>query len=891
MRAIVNNMKNIDSSSLVLSKSASKSNIFKQYKKILVTGYFYRGNLGDDLFLEVWKFIASRIFPKDIFFLDFVTVDDLKIYSGKKDFDIVIIAGGDVFVDYFLIELFSIFGKWEFSGQIFAISVGIPYRDVVLNYTFEKMSLVICRAKKDELFLHNHYNSKNITYFPDISIYLPLMFPDDSTKDILKNDVDVDSCQCELFKRKRVGVFPIRNIYKNNSFYNKIIENLASCLENIRDDNYEIYLIPFCNFLTQNDSLIINDIYEKLKDKKYIHNISKSYSAKEMFSIFKKLDFAICMRYHAHMFAIMANTPLMSFNTTRKVRNLLNDVSLDNVCYSLPVDNDCLPIDLSKDIFMQKWNILVSTQDDIKIKMSDFVKFIDKIPEFENTILDAIAKPTEKISLDEKKNSMKSIPVVIECLLDYIQTIPEKNDCTFKEKTVKSLVLDIQENKTRFYDLIKQDISKKRQLEIAEFLSALVCFNLVATPYPSYHYGMSRKILTENFKVKDDFTWVYKDNLKNFENNVIYIDEKNFKPKLSLFNATYVGTNDFNNSHRSGWKYVLNNLMKFHSDTHSIILDNYVDRTFHWAHDVYKFTKVIPFKQKWCGFIHHTFDLEYSEYNIPNLFKKPLFIESLSTCFALFTLSKDLAVKLRKILDENNYQNICVANFIHPTECSKHIFTIEKFMNNKERKIVNIGGWLRDHYLIYRLMINTRDFKKFISLKKAHLKGSSMNHYFKPENFSLLLKNVDSDKNEILFNFKNFPEIPENTNKFVKGFLENVYNDWKSVETIDSLSNNNYDILLSENIVFLNLIDASTVNTVIECIVRCTPILVNKLPSIVEMLGEEYPFYYSSIFEASEKVNNLDLIKKTFRYLVCLNKKQFSMEYFLNSIENWFKTV
>ena len=63
----------------------------------------------------------------------------------------------------------------------------------------------------------------------------------------------------------------------------------------------------------------------------------------------------------------------------------------------------------------------------------------------------------------------------------------------------------------------------------------------------------------------------------------------------------------------------------------------------------------------------------------------------------------------------------------------------------------------------------------------------------------------------------------------------------KSVEVMEHLSDSAYDELLSENVVFLNLIDASAVNTVIECIVRNTPLIINRLPAIVEILGEDYP--------------------------------------------------
>ena len=66
----------------------------------------------------------------------------------------------------------------------------------------------------------------------------------------------------------------------------------------------------------------------------------------------------------------------------------------------------------------------------------------------------------------------------------------------------------------------------------------------------------------------------------------------------------------------------------------------------------------------------------------------------------------------------------------------------------------------------------------------------------------------------------------------------------------DQISNADYDRLLSENIVFVELHDANANNAIIECIARATPLLINPLPAVVEYLGRDYPLYYSSLEEA-----------------------------------------
>jgi len=118
-----------------------------------------------------------------------------------------------------------------------------------------------------------------------------------------------------------------------------------------------------------------------------------------------------------------------------------------------------------------------------------------------------------------------------------------------------------------------------------------------------------------------------------------------------------------------------------------------------------------------------------------------------------------------------------------------------------------------------------------------------------------------------------------------KGEFHSSYYD--TADTMPFLANEEYDELLSKNIVFLKLYDASANNTVLECIMRDTPLLVNPLPAIREYLGDDYPFYYHSFEEAVEKANDFDLIEKTHNYLRTSSiKAKLSVDYFRESFMN-----
>jgi hypothetical protein len=105
-----------------------------------------------------------------------------------------------------------------------------------------------------------------------------------------------------------------------------------------------------------------------------------------------------------------------------------------------------------------------------------------------------------------------------------------------------------------------------------------------------------------------------------------------------------------------------------------------------------------------------------------------------------------------------------------------------------------------------------------------------------------------------------------------------------SVTLIDFQGDAEYDELLASSVIFLYLVDASAVNTVIECIVRTTPILINPLPAVVEYLGPKYPLYYTSLEHAAELAADRNQIRRAHRYLKRLDKSRLTMDYFLRHI-------
>ena len=96
-----------------------------------------------------------------------------------------------------------------------------------------------------------------------------------------------------------------------------------------------------------------------------------------------------------------------------------------------------------------------------------------------------------------------------------------------------------------------------------------------------------------------------------------------------------------------------------------------------------------------------------------------------------------------------------------------------------------------------------------------------------------------------------------------------------------------YDELLEKNIVFIDLIDASANNTILECIIRNTPIIVNKLEAVVEYLGDDYPLYFENLEEIPLLLDEVKILE-AHNYLCNLNKSEYFIDYFCKKVFNIF---
>lgn len=334
-------------------------------------------------------------------------------------------------------------------------------------------------------------------------------------------------------------------------------------------------------------------------------------------------------------------------------------------------------------------------------------------------------------------------------------------------------------------------------------------------------------------------------------------------------------TRDDRAHHRSGWRDAMRSLHPLHN-ADGVLFEGFIDEPFAIQHPrsgirsgpgllealrrrtydgrlTSEELHVVPFTEPWVGFLHNPPDMpRWFHYDKApqTIFAKPVWQESLRHCRGLFTLSEYLANWLRQATGKP------VSALIHPTVQPSVSFSVDRFLANPDKRIVQAGWWLRSLSAIFRLPLGSNP----LGYRKLRL----------VPNFAA---GADAHLRELL-------------GRECTALGITVDPGVSDVETCAHIPNDAYDDLLAENIVFVELYDASANNTVVECIARATPLLINPLPAVVEYLGERYPLYYTDLADAAAKAMDVGRLRAAHEYLLgCDTRDKLDLGCFRRSVE------
>lgn len=304
--------------------------------------------------------------------------------------------------------------------------------------------------------------------------------------------------------------------------------------------------------------------------------------------------------------------------------------------------------------------------------------------------------------------------------------------------------------------------------------------------------------------------------------------------------------------HRSGWPYVVSALKEHQKDT-GILLDDFVERTFKPdRHSSSLLNRILPFsddaptwREPWVGIFHYppNFPEWFDPYSNPEaIFSGSRFKKSIRHLRGAIALSEYMAKWLRTKLD------VPVTAIKHPTEFPHMKFTWDAFSYNRDKKLVQVGWYLRNYRAIHQVAV-PHEFRK---LRLAQEKPWIIEAQKRTDQHSPFRDRRDT------------------------GFVH--IESW--------MENSEYDRLLCENIMFMEVFDASANNAIVEAIVRETPIVVNRHPAIVEYLGADYPLFYDDIREVRQLMT-LSVIRQAHEYLRALDKEDLRIDNFIQRLADF----
>ena len=200
-----------------------------------------------------------------------------------------------------------------------------------------------------------------------------------------------------------------------------------------------------------------------------------------------------------------------------------------------------------------------------------------------------------------------------------------------------------------------------------------------------------------------------------------------------------------------------------------------------------------PLARPWVGVVHQPWRHDRAWPDAERVLASDVWRTSRPFCRGLWTLARDLADTLRP-----RVPGILVDSVLHPARDPGGRFD-PACLEGGDRTLLHVGGWLRDRQAF--LDVEAPGYRKLLLAPRG------------PE--------LDRLRGLAGVDHREHAPAPE------------------------------YERLLARSVVFLNLGPVAASNTVLECLVRATPLVVNDRPALREYLGEDYPLFYRDLDEAA----------------------------------------
>lgn len=297
--------------------------------------------------------------------------------------------------------------------------------------------------------------------------------------------------------------------------------------------------------------------------------------------------------------------------------------------------------------------------------------------------------------------------------------------------------------------------------------------------------------------------------------------------------------------HHSGWPWVLANMRRYETPD-GILFDDFMDRTLFFAE--HRVPQEFPYKEPFVGIFHHAADCpRWMRFLRGRLLYEELkcdrWLAVRDNCKGIIVLSKHVSDQLKGLVEPP----VCVIK--HPILDAGSRWSVDRW-EKTQKQVCQVGYYGRNVHAIWQLPPVYGC--KYIRFK---VRGRSFQQH-----------NMAAQKR-----FKR-------TRQYYPGVVDQ-----------SPIPNEMYDDMLCRSVVLMELLMGSANNVVVECIVRGTPLLINRYPAVVEYLGEDYPLYYDTLDHAASLINKPTLVE-AHEYLMKLDKRDLTAESFVRSVQRFIGT-
>jgi hypothetical protein len=821
-------------------------------KRLLALGFFGRGNLGDQVYPLVLQCKLSN------FEVTCACTDDIsEVPPGT---DAILVGGGDVVNPFFMRKVSRLLAA--FVGPAYLISVGIPYNGPDLRF-LRLFDHVCVRTTTDYQVARQVLPACDVTCYRDMAWSLPAPVP-----------------LPRLNEGRVVGLTLAQPYFANNQAADAMLDAMAQVVLGILHQqpttNTRVLLIAFNTNMAAADEcdIYINRRLSERLNLPNVHSIEDVTDPEQMLQLVGSLDLLVAMRLHSIIFATMCRTPFVCMYTTQKVHNTLQDAGAASFGLRLPVDHKYKPLGIDPAAVLG----LVARRQ--APSLSDCPEHVPYVPITDWQAVSAL--------IGERKRRAPLRDVVVPVLQTFDDGCSKARSLLMKYTGMDDLTYAAWfDGRINIADTI--DTSTVSLLEACR----LICYALTQSTSSPCLWGLLENCQTQpGFKLAEAMRYIHSDHL-NRTLSAMKEEVCELPPDLTdalvdftprhFVDVTTQDLHEFADVHRSGWPYVVKGLMTFNARSNfahpSVLVDTYVDRTFHWGRIALEQEGCIPYTRPWVGFVHHTFVIDHGPYNCNAMFAQPAFLNSLPHCRCLIALSEYLAADLRHALEYVGHGNVPVEVLMHPTESvpASACFSMDKLLANPAPKLVQVGSWLRSAYAMYKMPFLA---KQEVNLHRCILKTKECSNYTKPPCVEDALQRMEQEAHSL--RDKNFPQV---CNFYVKELIEHLREQEDAVELIERLTDDEYDALLSENVIFLRLVDCSACNTILEVIMRNGIVICNRHPAATEYLGPDYPGFYDTLAEAAAIGSSLAKLAACYQYTKAIDKARFGMRAFLEGFQ------